>query len=197
MNKSILWLGLIVVISFGRDNPFDPLIVPKDSIRPYYGETSVFNKAEINLPSSARLIKKVEITYQNIDGSIEKQSIDVSGRIDWRMPLTISQIFKENDSNKITKKEDITIEDNKIYIKYEGKLLQDFVIKEQDKYKIVLDLEKNMKYYKLNKIILDKPYFKAVRYGLHDNFLRIVIELDGSYIYNIKQMENGILINVQ
>lgn len=197
MKINIIWLGLIVVSVFGRDNPFDPIIVPKDSVRPYYGETSVFDEAEIRLPSSARLIKKVEITYQNIDGSIESQSIDVSGKIDWRMPLKVSQILQETNTSRITKTEDISVESNNIYIKYEGKLLRDFIIKDHDKSRLVLDFEKNIKYYKTNKIILDKPYFKSVRYGLHNDFLRIVIELDGSYIYNIKEMQNGIAINVQ
>ncbi|RDU57576.1 AMIN domain-containing protein [Helicobacter sp. MIT 99-5507] len=195
MKKSILFFGLIVSILQCRDNPFDPIVVPKDSVRPYYGETSVFDKAEITLPSSARLIKKIEVTYQNIDGSIEKKNIDVSGRIDWRMPLTISQILNEENTNKITKTQDITIENNKLSLKYEGKLLRDFIMKEPNR--IVLDFSKNLKYYKTNKIILNKPYFKSLKYGLHDDFLRIVIELDGSYIYNIKQMQNGITIDVQ
>lgn len=195
MKKSILFFGLIVSILQCRDNPFDPIVVPTDSVRPYYGETSVFDKAEITLPSSARLIKKIEVTYQNIDGSIEKKNIDVSGRIDWRMPLTISQILNEENTNKITKTQDITIENNKLSLKYEGKLLRDFIMKEPNR--IVLDFSKNLKYYKTNKIILNKPYFKSLKYGLHDDFLRIVIELDGSYIYNIKQMQNGITIDVQ
>lgn len=195
MKKSILFFGLIVSILQCRDNPFDPIVVPKDSVRPYYGETSVFDKAEITLPSSARLIKKIEVTYQNIDGSIEKKNIDVSGRIDWRMPLTISQILNEENTNKITKTQDITIENNKLSLKYEGKLLRDFIMKEPNR--IVLDFSKNLKYYKANKVILNKPYFKSLKYGLHDDFLRIVIELDGSYIYNIKQMQNGITIDVQ
>lgn len=195
MRKSILFFGLIIGILYSRDNPFDPIVVPKDSVRPYYGETSVFDKAEIILPSSARLIKKVEVTYQNIDGSIEKQGIDVSGRIDWRMPLAISQVLKKENVNKITKTQDIAIENNKLSLKYEGELLRDFIMKEPDR--IVLDFSKNLKYYKVNKVILNKPYFKAIKYGLHDDFLRIVIELDGSYIYNIKQIQNGITIDVQ
>ena len=193
MKKGVL-LFIFAGILFGRENPFDPIVEPKDSIRPYYGETSVFDKAQITLPSSARLIKNIEITYQNIDGSIEKKNIDVSGRIDWRMPLTISQILQEN-TDKITKTQDITIENNQLSLKYEGKLLRDFIMKEPDR--IVLDFDKNLKHYKTNKIILNKPYFKAIKYGLHDHFLRIVVELDGSYIYHIKQMQDGIILNVQ
>ncbi len=197
LNKIVLWIGLIIAIAFSRDNPFDPLIVPKDSIRPYYGETKVFDEAEIKLPSSARLIKKIEVTYQNIDGSIETQSIDVSGKIDWKMPIKISQILEKEEINKITQKDDISTESNNIYIKYDGELLKDFIIKDHDGSRIVLDFEKNMKYYKTNKIILDKPYFKSIRYGLHSNFIRIVVELDGSYVYNIKKLQNGVAINVQ
>lgn len=84
---------------FSREDPFVPLVTPKESMRPYYGETRVFDREEITLPSNARLIKKVEVTYQNIDGSIEKKSLDLSGRIDWRLPLVLSQTLDSPPKN--------------------------------------------------------------------------------------------------
>lgn len=193
---------LFVSLLFSRDDPFVPLVVPKDSIRPYYGETSVFDKEEISLPSNARLIKKIEITYQNIDGSIETKSVAVSGKIDWRMPLVVSQILdKPISTNTTLDSKDSSmanvykIDNNNIFIAYEGKLLRDFIMKNPDR--IVLDFDINMKYYKKNKIDINNPYFTSIKYGLHDDFLRIVVELDGSYIYDIKQTQNGVNINVK
>lgn len=218
MNKKAFVILNLVFMSFlfSRDDPFVPLIVPKDSIRPYYGESSVFEKEEIRLPSNARLIKKIAITYQNIDGSIETKSIDVSGRIDWRMPILISQIFNNKDyknsnledssktpkstkissaSKNIAKNSIYKVENNNLFIEYDGDLLRSFIMKNPDR--IVLDFALNLKYYKKNKIILNKPYFKTIRYGLHSDFIRIVVELDGSYIYKTSKINNGLLVNVE
>lgn len=218
---------MVFSFSIAREDPFTPIIEPKDSIRPYYGETRVFKDASIDLPSNARLIKKIEVTFQNIDGSIETKSINVSGKVDWRIPLIISQVNNKNkasikstevnldiedssndkfilkNDNSIIKK-DITgispkkayeVDDNSIFIAYEGKLQRHFIM--QNPYRIVFDFDINQKYYKNNIISINKPYFKSLKYGLHTEFLRIVLELDGSYVYELNQKKGGILINVK
>lgn len=253
----VLFIGFLS-LCIARNDPFTPVIVPKDSIRPYYGESSVFDTAQIEFPSTARLIKKIEITFQNIDGSIETKSLAVSGRIDWRMPLLISQVLNKNqsyaissidnktpppspannivkdinipvdkveskqpkkaDTKKITdkKKADSTkkadsaknanikksakftpykINGNSIFISYVGELKRHFIM--QNPYRIVLDLEINKNYYKRNRYTLNAPYFKRLKYGLHTNFLRIVLELDGNYVYKLEKLPDGIKINVE
>lgn len=286
-------------ISIAREDPFTPVVVPKDSIRPYYGETSVFDSAQIEFPSSARLIKKIEVTFQNIDGSIQTRSVAVRGRIDWRMPLLISQVLNKNqitqiknidnktpppsskpkktmvksvgipidnesketikreskdsaremrisgdslsdsqglanaDSPKIAQVKDSTaqvriiskpreidsaqnvaksvskstprksqsksvpysVNGNSIFISYAGGLKRHYIM--QNPYRIVMDFEINKKYYKKNSYRIDKPYFKRLRYGLHTHFLRIVLELDGSYVYTLEKHTDGVTINVQ
>lgn len=247
----VLFIGFLS-LCIARNDPFTPVIVPKDSIRPYYGESSVFDTAQIEFPSTARLIKKIEITFQNIDGSIETKSLAVSGRIDWRMPLLISQVLNKNQSYAISsidnktpppspannivkdinipvdkveskqpkkadtktitdkKKADSTknanikksakftpykINGNSIFISYVGELKRHFIM--QNPYRIVLDLEINKNYYKRNRYTLNAPYFKRLKYGLHTNFLRIVLELDGSYVYKLEKLPDGIKINVE
>ena len=314
----------ICSLAFAREDPFTPVIVPKDSIRPYYGETSVFDSAKIEFPSSARLIKKIEVTFQNIDGSIQTRSVAARGRIDWRMPLLISQVLNKNqiakvknadskaqsqtpkttktpaktmvkavdipsketivresedsaremrisggslnsnvanatnatdssenkiivaqdssdlgnssDSNKdltqntqdkqeqviskprqieadsaqdLTKKSQKTadsrksanksaqyfVDGNSIFIAYQGRLKRHYIM--QNPYRIVLDFEINKKYYKKNSYSINAPYFKRLRYGLHTNFLRIVVELDGSYVYDLEKRKDGVKINVK
>lgn len=214
-------------VAFAREDPFVPLIVPKDSVRPYYGETSVFDKQEITLPSNARLIKKIDITYQNIDGSIETKSVAVSGRVDWRMPLVVSQVLnpslrKAKDSSKDSVRDSTPqtarvsqtasapssanaivsvnsqaykIDGNRIFIAYEGDLKRHFIMKNPNR--IVLDFDKNIKYYHNNRIRINEPYFTALKYGLHSGFLRIVVHLDGSYVYNVAQSANGVTISVE
>ena len=300
-------LGFYSVLS-AREDPFTPVVVPKDSIRPYYGETSVFDTAQIEFPSSARLIKKIEVTFQNIDGSIQTRSVAARGRIDWRMPLLISQVLNKNQiakvktidnktpppSHKPTKtmvkavdipvdsketivresedsardmrisggavdlvagnskdskqenvmiiaqdssdnstktKQDSTqetskphqirtdsvrdstrkaqntqdsrlsksapysVNGNSIFIAYQGNLKRHYIM--QNPYRIVLDFEINKKYYKKNRYIINQPYFKRLRYGLHTSFLRIVLELDGNYVYELEKRADGVKINVK
>ena len=312
MKKFVLIVALCS-IAFAREDPFTPVIVPKDSIRPYYGETSVFDSAQIEFPSSARLIKKIEVTFQNIDGSIQTRSVAARGRIDWRMPLLISQVLNKNqiakvksadskpptpspkptktmvkavdipsketivrenedsaremrisggsavnsnatnatdssvnnknivaqdlgDSNKdlakntqdsqvqviskprqirtdsaqdSTKKARKTpdsrpnankstqyfVDGNSIFIAYQGNLKRHYIM--QNPYRIVLDFEINKKYYKKNSYVINAPYFKRLRYGLHTTFLRIVVELDGSYVYDLEKRRDGVKINVK
>lgn len=286
-------------LSIAREDPFTPVVVPKDSIRPYYGETSVFDSAQIEFPSSARLIKKIEVTFQNIDGSIQTRSVAARGRIDWRMPLLISQVLNKNqimqvknidnktpppspkpkktmvkavdipidnesketitresedsaremrisgdslsdsqsstntDSPKIAQVKDIapqvqiiskpretdsarnvaksvskstsrqsqsksapySVNGNSIFISYAGGLKRHYIM--QNPYRIVMDFEINKKYYKKNSYAINKPYFKRLRYGLHTHFLRIVLELDGSYVYTLEKRTDGVTINVQ
>lgn len=327
-------LFAICSIVFAREDPFTPVVVPKDSIRPYYGETRVFDTTQIEFPSSARLIKKIEVTFQNIDGSIQTRSIVARGRIDWRMPLVISQVLDKKqisqmkNSNKISKpkaqntepknvesKETITRESadtaramrisgnfvensqaqdlpsqapqvpqkprivaqnpskkvqqntqimaqeqdlkldietalssidsqdlaqdspknlqdstqtshqsanlrqdssqnptttsqqkssksipysvngNSIFIRYKGALRQHYIM--QNPYRIVLDFELNTNFHYKNSYNINAPYFKRLRYGLHTNFLRAVLELDGSYMYSLEKLNDGVKINVE
>ena len=67
----------------------------------------------------------------------------------------------------------------------------------QNPYRIVLDFEINKKYYKKNRYIINQPYFKRLRYGLHTSFLRIVLELDGNYVYELEKRADGVKINVK
>lgn len=265
LSRVLILLVGFVSLCIARNDPFSPIIVPKDSIRPYYGESSVFDTAQIEFPSTARLIKKIEVTFQNIDGSIETKSIAVSGRIDWRMPLLISQVLNKNqsyaissidnktpppssannivkdinipvdkaDSKKIAesnkqdskqkpqtpKKQNYStkidstknttpktsqkqvknppykIDGNSIFISYVGNLKRHFIM--QNPYRIVLDFEINKKYYKRNRYTLNQPYFTKLKYGLHTNFLRIVLEMDGNYVYTLDKLADGVKINVK
>lgn len=330
MNKILMLLCVFLSVSVARNDPFTPTIVPKDSIRPYYGETSVFDSAKIEFPSTARLIKKVEVTFQNLDGSLETKGIALSGRIDWQVPLLVTQVLNKNqryalsnienkmpppapkhnmvkaidiplDSKKTAKNAESSTESNKkstkkaldsakiadsakkmdlikeekildfaksqnlnadsanranksqnlakdsapsikasakasakastqaknptkpqispksqnltpnpqnlaklppykidgkkIVITYGGALKRHFVM--QNPYRIVMDFEINKKFYKQNRYVLNSPHFKQLKYGLHTKFLRIVLELNGSYVYDLGVLVNGVQINVK
>lgn len=191
--KSIITLFLIFTTLYSRENPFVPIILPEDSLRPQYENVGVFNEQEIRLPSTARLIKQIEITYQNIDGSIAKQSVDVSGRIDWNMPLKISQTLQTKEKQLV--KDNIRVNGNTLEVQYKGKLVRDFIMKNPDR--IILDFEKNNKLHNHKMVNLNTPYFTSVRFGVHDHFIRVVVQLSGSYEYALKGTPDGIVIDVK
>ena len=316
MNKILMLMLVFLSVSAARNDPFTPTIVPEDSIRPYYGESSVFDTAKIEFPSTARLIKKIEVTFQNLDGSIETKSVALSGRIDWQKPLLVTQVLSKNqryalsnienkmpppapknnmvkdiniplagqeikiaessaESNKKSTKKapdsakikaekaldsakeekmldfaksqnlakdsapkdsapsakantkaDIKISakasaqakkpaqsqtppksqnlakftpykinGKRIVITYNGALKRHFVM--QNPYRIVMDFEINKKFYKQNRYTLNSPHFKRLKYGLHSNFLRIVLELNGSYVYDLGVLVDGVQIDVK
>lgn len=300
MNKILMLMLALLSALTARNDPFTPTIVPEDSIRPYYGESIVFDTAKIEFPSTARLIKKIEVTFQNLDGSIETKSVRLSGRIDWQKPLLVTQVLSKNqryalsnienkmpppapknnmvkdinipldgkeiavknaESNKKTAKkvldsakeekvldfakpqnlatdsapnaQDSTkavvkvstqpkkpaksqnlvksqtppksrnlakftpykINGKRIVIAYNGALKRHFVM--QNPYRIVMDFEINKKFYKQNFYTLDSPHFKRLKYGLHTKFLRIVLELNGSYIYDLGVLVDGVQIDVK
>lgn len=321
MNKILMLMLVFLSVGVARNDPFTPTIVPEDSIRPYYGESSVFDTAKIEFPSTARLIKKIEVTFQNLDGSIESKSVALSGRIDWQKPLLVTQVLSKNqryalsnienkmpppapknnmvkdiniplegqeikiaesnaesnkkstkkapDSAKIkaekaldsakeekildfaksqnlvkdsaqkdsapSTKTDIKastkvsaqaknptnpaksqtppklqnlaksqnlakftpykINGKRIIIAYNGALKRHFVM--QNPYRIVMDFEINKKFYKQNRYTLNSPHFKRLKYGLHSNFLRIVLELNGSYVYDLGVLVDGVQIDVK
>ena len=190
--------SILVSLLVSRDDPFVPNIEPDSVKRPYYGIDYSFNNATITLPSSARLVKKVDITYQNIDGSIETKSVSLSGRVDWRMPLILSHgSARKKDSNKqnVIKGNGYTINDNSIHIFYNGSLRRHFPMVNPDR--IVLDFDINMAFYKKNTINLNTKYFSNIKYGLHDNFIRVVLYTNGKYIYSAIKHKDGITISVK
>lgn len=212
----------IAIFALARENPFTPIIKPESSIRPFYGESETFSYMDFYFPDSARLIKKIEITFQNLDGSIETQSIITSGQIDPKKPLIITHkhnkaILKndkkpeiaQNSSKDSTKIQHIEenkpktqhkftpykINDKDIFIAYEGILKRHFMMNNPKR--IVLDWNINKKYYQNKPLVLNSPHFKRLKYGIHDSFLRIVLELNGSYVYTLKNEKNGVIISVQ
>lgn len=86
-------LFLLPILLFARENPF----LPPDKNQKHHQTTNieparrVLSSAQIPLPSTARLVKKVIIEYQNIDGSIERKTIPLEDEIDWHYPLIITQ----------------------------------------------------------------------------------------------------------
>ena len=195
----------IVLLPFicllARDNPFfptDPNEVQVttsnrvETLEPYSTQT-------ISLPNSARAIKAITITYQNLDGSLANETLDLNNKIDWHEPLVISQktpVMEQKKEKKVSK----TI--NAEFIKFipiekvmkvitEDKMLRNFML--TSPHRIVMDFSRDTSFRPKN-ISINAAPFKKIRMGNHDKYYRVVIELDGQYEYKLETNEKDISI---
>ncbi len=92
MGKIFLIVLFLATLVCARENPFEPV----SSSEKMGKATNIKEKREdlkaekFTLPSSARVLKKVILTYQNIDGSISEKEFKIDKNIDWHFPLVIS-----------------------------------------------------------------------------------------------------------
>ncbi len=217
MIKVILISFLIFIILDARENPFFPSKGEKDI--PYTSnqvkQAEPLKRSSITLPSSARVIKKVTIEYENLDASVEKKSIDLDNSIDWHLPIFVSQSYSESDTemqNKEEKKSPVKSKKIKYkeiasvkYAKFlssqktlkvitNDKIIRNFLL--VNPHRIVIDFKRDTSirsYIKENK----NGVFCKVRVGNHSGYYRAVIELDGQYKYNMQKTSDGYIFTLR
>ena len=211
-----LFVTLFLLITLdARENPFFAAKGEKDI--PYTSNKVIsakpLKRLSISLPSSARLIKKVTIEYENLDASMEKKSIVLDNSIDWHLPIFISQSYTQSESTKKSTakkpKKNKSIKYKKIAsIKHatfftsqktlkvvtSDKIIRNFLL--VNPHRIVIDFKRdtNLKsYVKENK----KGIFTKVRIGNHSGYYRVVVELDGQYRYKMKKVSDGYIFSLR
>jgi hypothetical protein len=167
-------------------------------------------QATISLPSSARILKEISVEYINLDGSTERKSIAVDNTIDWHLPLVISQANVNNtvmNSTAVSEKEikvdskdkelvnfkfiSFSSKGKTIRINTKDKYLRNFLI--VNPYRIVVDFKSDKNFNSFTKM-LPNSIVKSIRVGNHDDFYRVVLELDGQYRYTFSQDANGCVL---
>jgi len=208
-----LYIALLILVSLNaRENPFFPAKGEKDI--PYttnqIQNIEPFKRSSITLPSSARIIKKVTIEYENLDATVEQTSIELKNRVDWHLPIFISQNFADTQfEEKPVVKKKVTQEFKEIasikYAKFlesskslkiitEDKIIRNFLLVKP--HRIVLDFKSDESvnsYSKENK----ESIFSKIRVGNHAGYYRTVIELDGLYRYNMQKLSDGYILNLR
>jgi len=206
----IIFITTILLLSLNaRENPFFADKDEKDIIVSSNKNNAKIplKRATITLPSEARILKKVTIEYKNLDGSIDKKSIELDNSVDWHLPIFISQNYNESKSSNNKK-----FKNNKKYtkiaaIKYakfynsgkslkiitKDKMLRSFQL--VNPARIVMDFKRDSTMKSYSKTI--KSVFKKIRIGNHNGYYRTVIELDGLYRYEIKEISNGYILIVK
>ncbi|MCE3047354.1 AMIN domain-containing protein [Helicobacter kayseriensis] len=192
---------LIALILFAREDPFELKMTPKTSPQSVEGAiTKPLEKVEVNLPTTARILKEVQFVYQKLDGSIATETIKIDSDIDWHYPISLSQIqniqeaeLKKPVSYKI-ESFGFTIIGKTIQITSPYKLEQIFVLPKP--FRIILDLQKGEEIINQD-IALDRRFFRVISVGTHKNYYRISLELDGQYAYDLGQNEKGYTLTLR
>ncbi|MBN2782941.1 MAG: AMIN domain-containing protein [Campylobacterales bacterium] len=188
-SKIFITTTLLVSLLESRENPF----FPKDGMEdiPYSSNLNSISpplkRATIKLPSQAREIQKVTLTYKNLDGSVEEQSIELSNSIDWHLPIFISQSYENSSANIVNIKNDVqevkVAEDKKVDISKKNVINEKHSNK--DNFKLLADKQyikfsedtKTLKIETKNELMRDfllvKPHRIVLDFKkIHDSFLQ-------------------------
>ncbi len=197
--KKLLLLCVISCALFSRDDPFSPAITPKEGLH-FQKEPpkEIMRDVTIQLPSTARALKSITITYQNIDGTTNTKEVPINQSIDWHYPLEFSQKaigaqYASENRFKIGDFE-VIVNGKQIFIATEYKNVRNFVLPKP--HRIVLDFDGMEKAYN-QKLNLNKKYFKSINLSSHENFYRISLEIDGRYKYEMQSQRDGYLIELR
>lgn len=194
----VLWIVVGVLLSLhARENPFEPVIQPKEDSFIQKNAKDPFKDLDFKLPSTARILKSITITYQNIDGTIGTKTIPIDESIDWHYPLLLTQkgaILNEDVRYWMIKPFQFFTQGSKFYLYTSSSIVRSFVL--PSPYRIVLDIEKRDEN-PSGSVQLGVKYFTKVAVGVHKDFYRFVITLDGQYPYDITRDGDYYIISVR
>ncbi|RUM62368.1 MAG: AMIN domain-containing protein [Sulfurimonas sp.] len=203
-------LSFFVLISLlpARENPFFPSEGMKDLpvSSNLISKRSPLERAAITLPDSARILKEVTLKYQNLDGSIEHQSIMLDHTIDWHIPVFISQSYGTDTSastarpskargtfTPITPFLSYRIYGKSVEFRTQDKVIRDFVL--VNPHRVVIDFKRNTDA-KSRILPLKQAPFTGIKYGNHGSFYRAVVVLDGKYRCRVVKQKGVVRISL-
>ena len=208
MVRVFIFVFFLAMSLCARENPFKPVI----SLEKIGAATNVkpnrenLKEIDIKVPDSARVLKKVTIEYQNLDGSISSKSVEVDKNIDWHYPVVLSQkrgvkqVGKKASRQKIKplilhplKFLTLEVSKNSILFVTNDKKIRDFILLKP--YKIVIDFKRDASFY-TKSVDIKKAPFEKITLGNHNGYYRAVLLLDGSYKYKLTKTLKGYLCEV-
>lgn len=210
MMRSLFFLLLLPFVLFARENPFFP--AEGEVEMPFSSNISQelvpLKRATLTLPSTARTIEKMSITYKNLDGSIVTKSIQLNNSIDWHLPLFLSQNYgssSEKTNPEIQKNEkfkklaslkyvSLYAKKREIKLETQDELIRNFLLPKP--HRIVCDFKREIEIRSFTKTFSKSAVVKKFRVGNHDGYYRVVIELDGYYRYELEKTDSGYLFKL-
>jgi len=204
----LLFLLLVPIMLFSRENPFFP-VNSQESMPLTTNKKEIIpplKQAAMKLPSTARVIESVTVSYKNLDGSIATKKIDLHNSIDWHLPLFISQTYtiekkqksfqREKRYKKVVSLKFITfyISGKNLKIETTDKMLRNFLLVKP--HRIVCDFKGDTDIGSFIKKLKEKSVFKKIHVGTHDGYYRVVVQLDGYYQYKITKIKGGYIFTL-
>jgi len=209
LSRIIFLTFFLVLVLNARDNPFFPTKGEVDIPYTSNAKTALppLKRATIAIPSQARTIKKVTVEFINLDGSTQNISIELNNAVDWYLPIFISQSMgdlhaektKEQQKNLDPKKKKYKQFYNLGFIKFYKRdkeirvITNDFMIRDfllTKPHRIVMDFQSDLNMNSQVKTLKGR-YYKKISFGVHENYYRIVLELDGVYKYKKQRKKKG------
>ncbi|EQD89433.1 hypothetical protein HPSA50_1759 [Helicobacter pylori SouthAfrica50] len=188
MLKKMIGLVAILSVLLARDNPFEPEINSKNLQGSFSGIYDDYLKEiHVDLPTSARILKQITLTYQDIDGSIHSKVVGIDKSIDWHYPLKLSQhTLNQASFEKRYQIQDFdfSMANNTMILRSPYKILRSFVLVKP--YRIVLDVQKGPLDIYQN-MDLNQKFFSQIKVGTYKDYYRITLVLDGKYRYLLKE----------
>jgi hypothetical protein len=204
LRKIFFLLTIVTVALLSRENPFIPSKnaneISNNNQKKYYN----FQKDELKLPSSARVLKSVKFTYINVDGSTGYVTKEIDRAVDWHEPIILTHENKEKNEDSFGEFREIELKGTKFiqiyFLDKDFKIKTPFKIKthtfKTQPFRIVIDFEGIITTTKIEKMLKER-YFKKVTVTGHDNFFRIVLELDSYYEHLITKIDGGYMLGVR
>jgi len=215
--KAIFILFLLLTSLNARENPFFPSSGEKDIpiTSNINAKLPPLKRATITLPSTARVIEGVTVSYKSLDGSRHSESIELDNSIDWHLPIFISQSYggieqKREATEKIKKvlkekssyKKIASIKlisfyakDRSLKVFTKDKMIRNFLLVKP--HRIVCDFKRDTNIKSFIKDTSKNSLFTKIRIGNHDGYYRVVIELDGYYRYRVKEIKDGYIFQLK
>lgn len=192
-----------------------------------YQNAPEFKKIGIKFPSDARELSHVVFFYKSIDGTINQKRVDINGSFDWHdeMVLSIkSETMSQNLDAPATAlpkfeaqpslKPEIIVQQKRPmksqkfgdFVQFDAYTMTLNIITKDTKIreflinkptKIVLDFKAKTKPFKTKTFDVKNGAFEKIYVGYHNDFYRVVILLDGNYLYNVKERDFGYSISVK
>ena len=218
----VLFVTLLLLTSLtARENPFFPSSGEKDIplTSNIDNKLTPLKRATVTLPSTARVIEGVTVSYKSLDGSRHTQSIELDNTIDWHLPIFVSQSYLNEEQKTITPKKKIIktkvtpkkessykkiagiklisfySKDKKLKVVTQDKIIRNFLLVKP--HRIVCDFKRDTNIKSYVKNITKNSLFTKIRVGNHDGYYRVVIELDGHYRYTTKDTDNGYIFELK
>ncbi len=215
MLRIFLLISLFFLSAESRENPFFPIDSAQDiPLTSNQVQTvPMLKRATLTLPSTARTIQSVTVAYKNLDGSIVQKKVIIKNRIDWHLPIFISQnynitnrqtppfIKKKKSAKKLSYKKITSLKfiafyayEKRVKILTKDKLLRNFLLVKPQR--IVCDFKRNTDIGSFIKKAYKGSLFTKIKVGTHKGYYRVVIELDGYYTYKLSHIPGGYMITL-